>query len=288
MNKDFVVFILTHGRPNNVLTYNTIRRIGYTGKIFIIIDNEDPKINEYKKIFNDKVIVFDKKEIAKKFDTGDNFKENRSIVFARNACFEIAKNLNITYFLQLDDDYTSFRYYFNQNLYLKRYTVKNNLDKIFNTVLKYYKKINALTIAFAQGGDYQGGSENEFLKDIKIKRKAMNTFFCSTKRPFKFLGRVNEDVNTYVNLGLKGNLIFTIFNIGIEQRPTQSNAGGMTDLYLNEGTYVKSFYSVMYAPSCVKIAMMGNVNKRIHHKILWNNAAPMIINEKYKKKVAKQ
>ena len=31
------------------------------------------------------------------------------------------------------------------------------------------------------------------------------------------------------------------------------------------GTYVKSFYSVMYAPSCVKISTLGTSNKRIHY-----------------------
>jgi len=43
-NKDFAVFILSHGRPNDVITYKTIIKQGYTGKIFIILDNEDNTI----------------------------------------------------------------------------------------------------------------------------------------------------------------------------------------------------------------------------------------------------
>ena len=40
-NKDFVAFILTHGRADNVITYNTLRNHGYTGRIVLIIDDED-------------------------------------------------------------------------------------------------------------------------------------------------------------------------------------------------------------------------------------------------------
>ena len=39
----------------------------------------------------------------------------------------------------------------------------------------------------------------------------------------------------------------------------------------------------MNAPSCVKIALMGNKEKRLHHNIEWNNAVPCIVAEKYKK-----
>jgi len=82
---------------------------------------------------------------------------------------------------------------------------------------------------------------------LGIKRKAMNTFFCSVERPFMFLGRINEDVNTYVLLGIRGKLFFMIGNIYIKQKTTQQNPGGLTDIYLDLSTYVKLFYTVMYA-----------------------------------------
>lgn len=76
----------------------------------------------------------------------------------------------------------------------------------------------------------------------------------------------------------------TIGAVQLGQKQTQKNSGGMTELYLDSGTYVKSFYSVMYAPSCVKISLMGASHKRIHHQVTWNNAAVKILNEKYRKK----
>jgi hypothetical protein len=278
---NFAVFILTHGRPDRVITYDTLRKQGYTGEIYIIIDNEDTSVGEYKKAYGDNVIVFDKEDIERRFDTGDNFQDRRAIFFARNACFEIANKIGVTYFLQLDDDYTSFVYRFSPSLIFQEVRVLN-LDRLFGYVLEYYKSIGAKTIAIGQGGDFLGGGNGKNAKNLSLGRKAMNTFFCSTERPFSFVGRVNEDVNTYTSLGNRGELILTIFNVMVHQLKTQSNAGGMTDLYLDSGTYIKSFYPVMYCPSFVKISEMGQVHRRIHHHIDWDNAVPQIIEERHR------
>ena len=84
LNNNFAVFILTHGRPNNVITYSTLLKQGYTGKIYLIIDNEDKTASKYYDIYGpDKVIMFNKLEIAKSFDEFDNFGDRRTIVYAR-------------------------------------------------------------------------------------------------------------------------------------------------------------------------------------------------------------
>ena len=121
-HKDFCIFILTHGRPDNVKTYETLIKSGCTYPIYFVIDNEDTTAERYYDNFGkENVIMFDKKEIEKTFDTGDNFENRKCIVFARNACFEIAKKLGYRYFLELDDDYTNFWYTFNaKNEYSKR------------------------------------------------------------------------------------------------------------------------------------------------------------------------
>jgi len=282
-NKDFTVFILTHGRPDNVITYKTLNRQGYTGKIYIIIDNEDKTADKYYENFGDKVIMFDKKAIAKTFDEADNFNDRRAIVYARNACFDIAKDLGITYFIQLDDDYTSFQYSINANSnYITSDTRIMNIDCHIDALLNFYKTTPIKTIAIGQGGDFIGGQYSSLFK-VQLKRKAMNSFICSTTRPFKFVGRINEDVNTYVNKGSVGDLFVTTHMLRLEQKQTQTNTGGMSDIYLDKGTYIKSFYTVLFSPSCCKIALMGEINQRLHHRISWKNAVPVILNEKHKK-----
>jgi len=37
----FAALILTHGRPDNVITERTLRRQGYTGRIVFVLDDED-------------------------------------------------------------------------------------------------------------------------------------------------------------------------------------------------------------------------------------------------------
>lgn len=284
--ENFCIFILTHGRPYSMHTYDALKRQGYTGKIYIIIDDEDSRQDEYYKIYKEQVIVFSKKEMAEVIDVGDNFDDRRAVVYARNACFTIAKSLGMEYFLVLDDDYSTFSYkVIINNIFTDR--VIKNLDKMFFILLNYYKNIEAKSIAMAQGGDYIGGNKSgRWEHGFYPLRKCMNTFFCSTSRPFQFVGKINEDVNTYVVAGSRGELFFTIPDVKISQQTTQASNAGLTDIYLDSGTYVKSFYTVLYAPSCVKISVMGAHYYRIHHRISWKHAVPVILHEKYKKDAA--
>jgi len=282
-NKDFAVFILTYGRADKVITYETLSKQGFTGDIYFVCSDDDKQLHKYQERYQDNVVVFSKEEYKNKFDIGDNFKDDRVVVFARNAVFDIAKKLGIKHFLVLDDDYTAIRYTRDEKQkYLTTADKVKNLDKLFDKLLDYYKTTNAKTLCIAQGGDFIGGENSSVFKK-KLSRKAMNFFICSTERPFKFIGRINEDVNTYVRLGTTGDLFQTICDIRLEQLDTQSNSGGLTEFYLEGGTYIKSFYTVLFSPSCTNINLMGNKHKRLHHRIDWNKSIPKIISEEYKK-----
>jgi hypothetical protein len=248
------------------------------------VDNEDTTIDQYREAYGKQVIVFDKLAVAQTFDEAGNFDDRRAVVYARNASFQIAKDLGLDYFLQLDDDYSLFDYRFTKGLAYAQKRILN-LDKVFGHLLDFYKSIPAVTIAMGQSGDFIGGKDSTIAKSIKTKRKAMNTFFCATDKPFQFVGRINEDVNTYVSVGNRGGLFLTILQVSITQGTTQSNEGGMTGLYLDSGTYVKSFYTVMFNPSCVTIRKLGHVSPRLHHHIDWRYAVPKIISERHRKPI---
>lgn len=284
MRDDFCAFILTHGRPDRVHTYNTLLKAGYTGKVYIVIDDEDKTEAEYRQRFGDKVLQFCKKDVAARIDEGDNFNDRRAIIYARNACWDLSRQVGCRYFIQLDDDYKSgFYLRFNSQLqYGNTHSIKKSLDKIFEELLIFYQSLPVLTIAISQGGDHVGGK----IQNPRLRRKCMNSFFCSLDRPFQFFGRINEDVNTYTTLGRRGYLFFTVLQAQVNQLKTQSSTGGMTESYLDGGTYIKSFYSVMYSPSCVKIGEIGDPRSphyRIHHKINWHHCAPKILREEHRK-----
>ena len=279
---DFCIFIISHGRPNNIYTLKTLAKAGCTIPIYIVIDNHDKTADEYLKKYRSRILIFDKDKYAAMVDQYDNFNNLRTTTHARNACFDLAIELGYKYFLVLDDDYTSFLTRINQKLEhpTKASVITKNIDNIFYKTLEYFINSNFTSICYSQGGDWFGGKE-QFNK--KPKRKAMNSFFCSVDRRFWFISRLNEDVNTYMSLGHRGYVFMTIPFVQICQKPTQRTKGGMSDAYLAGGTYVKSFYTVLVRPDCTKINLMGRTDLRLHHVINWQNAVPCIIDEQFKK-----
>jgi hypothetical protein len=283
-NKKYAVFILSHGRPDNIITYKTLRRDGYTGDIYIICDDEDKTISKYKDAYGNKVIVFSKNKYEGKFDKMDNFDGNKVVVYARNACYDIARLLKLDYFFEYEDDYKEFQCRTIDGSILRSIEAKN-MDLILESMIECLENTKACSIAFAQCGDLIGGV-GSFLNN-NFKRKAMNTFVFKVNKKqdddLIFIGRMNDDVNTYLSQGKTGKLFFQITDVCINQLQTQSNLGGNTEAYKKFGTYVKSFYSVMIEPSCCKIGLIGRTEKRIHHAVKWKFAVPKILDEKWKK-----
>lgn len=285
MRDDFAAFILTYGRPDNVMTYKALRRQGYTGRIFLVVDDLDPTLERYQAAYGaDNVLVFSKAEAAELFDVGDNLPDRRGVVYARNMLWRLAVEVGARYFIELDDDYKDFLYRRpgrKAGELIPQYHgwLIKSLDRVLEAMVDFVEATGAATLAMSQGGDHVGG---DLASKVTLKRKAMNSFVCDAERPFSFPGRINEDVTAYVVGGNRGLLFFTYRNLQLNQMQTQSNPGGMTDLYLSSGTYLKSFYSVMYTPSCVSVVYSPSM-RRMHHAIAWDRAVPKIVPESYRK-----
>lgn len=280
-------FILTHRRPDRVITLDTLSRNHYTGPLYLVVDEEDPTLPEYRRRYGDSVVTFSKAAIEPHFDIQDNFRQRKgAVVYARNAAFDLAEQLGYRYFFLLDDDYTDFNY---RTDHRGRYTFRSGIDlnQTLHHLLDYFRSIPALSITIAQGGDYMGGGGStcrEVSRVIGMRRKAMNSFICDTQRRFQFTGRVNEDVNAYTLLSTRGELFFTYMPLALQQITTQRNPGGLSETYLDAGTYVKSFYTVMLCPSATRIIEMGyQGTRRLHHSIRWRYAAPKILRESLRK-----
>jgi hypothetical protein len=284
---NFCAVIVTYDRADNVRTYDTLKRLGYTGDIILLVDDEDPQLEEYRKQFGDEVYVFSKEKAAQHTDAGTNSGQRNSPLFARNVIFDAVRERGYDYFVMLDDDYSAFYYRFaGEGKY--GFWMAEDLDGLFSSLVNYLKSAEAITcLAISQGGDHIGGGENTRNQMIGHVRKIMNTYICSVDRPFRFKGILNDDVNTYVNLGNKGHVFLSLQAAQITQSMTQQNEGGLTDLYIDVGTYVKSFFTVMYGPSCTNIRHLcdarGNSAGRLHHEIRWRYAVPKIIREKHRK-----
>jgi len=88
-----------------------------------------------------------------------------------------------------------------------------------------------------------------------------------------------DDVTVFVSLVGTGTLFFTDMELQLDQLATQANSGGMSEVYRDSGTYAKSFYTVMAAPSCTTIRIMGRSSQRLHHNIDWDKAVPKILRQ---------
>ena len=136
MSTDYAVFILTHGRADNVATYKTLRKAGYSGKIYLVIDDEDDQEDQYRAIYGDEVVQFCKQDYIDRSMCINPDKPRKVILYARNACFDIAKNLGITHFIEMDDDYKEFQYRWEQDGKLKFKNIKN-IDKVFAAMFQF-------------------------------------------------------------------------------------------------------------------------------------------------------
>lgn len=95
--RNYAVLIMTHGRAGKIFTDDTLRKCGYTGRIIYVIDTDDEQGDKYRQIYGeDNVVSFDKNVYEQSMDTGDIGGSMKCVVFARNACFDIAKELVLT------------------------------------------------------------------------------------------------------------------------------------------------------------------------------------------------
>lgn len=292
----FCVLILSHGRANNVVTVNTLKRFGYTGKWYILLDSFDDTKDEYVKRFGEEhVLVFDKQALMDdpSTDAMDNFKFHKSIMYARQAAFKVAKEMGFKYFAEYEDDYDSIRWRMNPKIEYSSKMLSTHtdvLDRVFDVMIDYLEETPRLTsVCMAQSGDYIGGGNSRMIQE-QSRRKVMNSWIINTDRPFDFAGTMNDDVVVYTSLTRQGVLFLTTGYIAINQKQTQKGASGNTDMYKKFGTYAKAFYSVMACPSGVRISTLSNLGDRVHtsefrlhHVVDWKSVAPKIISQKYKK-----
>lgn len=281
-SSNYCALILTHGRPHNVKTLKSLERAGYTGDVYLICDDEDEALGEYVRLYGDMVKVFSKDDIASRFDECDSGGSRSVIFYARNAAFDIAAELGYEYFIEMDDDYRDFQYRSPRGGKLLVKPVMD-ADRLFGSMFEWLRSSNQFEcVALAQGGDMLGGAN----KPRKMLRKAMNVIFCRVDGRFPFVGRINEDVSTYCTLGMRGRVFATFCGAIVVQTATQSQGGGMTEAYMDKGTYVKSMYTVIQCPSFVTVRMMGVNHKRLHHHIDRRHSMPMILREDWAKRFA--
>ena len=277
MRDDFAVFILTHGRANSQKTLRTIQNCGYTGKIYLIVDDEDEQQDEYIRLYGDKVKRFSKRKIENHFDTMTNRKEYRSVVYARNAAYQIANNLGIRWIFMCDDDISNLQYRVLRGKSLKGVKIQD-IDSLFELMAGIMEAGRLVIFGFSQAGAFIGGANQMYLSGHQ--RKVAQAFMLDASNPIEFRGIFNEDLQVAIDAGVQGRVAMSTMLVSIQSPVRTTNRGGLHDLYEANSTYTPCFYTVMADPNVASIAEKdGEFKLRLNHSAF----APLILNERWRK-----
>lgn len=286
MRDDFAIFICTHGRPNKQLTLEALKNCGYTGKIYLVLDDTDETIQQYLDIYGtENVIIFNKNYYinADKYDNGSNELHPKCIVYAKRAVEDIANQLNFKYFAIADDDITKFSL---------RYPVANSAKRFkitdFDSVLSAY--INVLScdvaaIGFGHVTSYCGGA-NSFSPENLSKRYLPYQFILRNgNTKVNWTSWFAEDDITELSDGKIGKLWLVVPYVMQETEPIGDiNAtGGMVDTYKKDNMFVLNFNVIRFCPqSAILRYKPGKLNRYVITRY-YDRCFPQLISEEYKK-----
>lgn len=276
----FAVFIITHGRPNNQYTYQTLRNCGYTGDIYFVVDSMDRTVIELEyKHPGVPTYTFLKSrymEDSEKILDG----VSSSALFARNACEDFAQSLGIDVFAVFDDDITGLRYRWLEDGKIRSLCVQSGLDEVFKLYASFILEHDIMTTSFAHVMFYVGGANN-LAERISNLRDTYQIHIRNAKHPVDWLSVINEDIITEIDSSKKGNIWWSLPFVVYDAQAMNDNGGGNKEYYETISATTRALLATVVCPNCCSV---GYSHGKI--RILQNRKAsyPMIISGRYKKK----
>lgn len=259
MRDDFAIFICTHGRPDKQLTLNTLRKCGYTGRIYLILDNTDTTIQQYIDNYGpDNIIVFDKNYYINSCkDTGDNVGHYKCILYAKNAVEDIANDLNLSGFVIADDDIARFRFRYPQDGKIRSTNI-DSLDSVINICLDYLLNCNITCLGFCFSQMYFGGVES--LNQLHKFRIPYNFVFRNATSKIDWHSWFGEDVITAISYNKVGQFwtVVPFIQQDIANVGSGKEDGGMADIYRNIASFRLAMCDFMYHPSSTRPYLYQN------------------------------
>ena len=274
------IFIPSYHRPTKVKTAKYFVKRGYDSKkIHVFIDDETDDIDVYKKEMaklNCHLHIFNMKQARDRYDfVHRQSKSRRSAGQCRNMFYDIAKKLNIDFYLVIDDD--TRQYEIKPFAIYTRGAVLEDFVKVFEGVKEFMQRQKIGLFGLSQTGDMFS------VPDYKIFRnKVMNTTFVNTKYIYRG-ERSIQDNDTSQFVGVMNEGLFTgSVATGLALNPTSSatQKGGLTELYNENKLLNKSLVIPIQFPSLCYAERQKKNGGRLHHRILHRYLMPKIIKGK--------
>lgn len=250
-----IVFIKTHGRPDKQLTYDTLRKAGYTKKIIFVVDDMDDTADRLSKYMDEQTEckVFCKQWYVDRIDSYTNKPKVNVNLYAWCACEDIAEEMEEPQFIMADDDITGFRYRYVENGHLASVRITQNLDEVFHVIMEYMEEAN---IAASSPGIPQMYFNKDIDNSLWKYRVPYTFVFRNGKYKFSWVSEYEEDIITAINASLDGQYIQALPIVQRDTVTIGSNDGGMHDFYNN--SFRRSQYGYISGPACRKINLYKN------------------------------
>lgn len=281
----FAIFICSHGRPE-CITVNALRNAGYTGDIYIVLDDEDETYKQYYSNHSDTntyILQFNKESYVQKMDIGVSVvnAKRKVILYAKQACEDFADKLELDVFGIADDDFLGFRYRYESDGKLRSATVSDGFDKIIENYSQFLLDNWLCMTSVATNQMFMGGALTP--EKISEFRVPYSFVFRNAHIPFEWKSELFEDVISATLRTQEGFFMMQLPFMQLNLKPLYAGAsGGMTDAYQSVDFIKKLFPVVQYLPSCTKIATTAS---SVSYRLMKDNAFPKLISGKYKKSV---
>lgn len=203
---------------------------------------------------------------VKRTDVDLDSKKGREMALADNATVKVD--------LEWDEDTTGFQ---KKKRGFRSYNGKPTPDEIFLQMWyteHFMRRRHIGVFAWLQTGDFIGG-ENTYL----YRPKVMNTTFYLL--PYIYRGeRGVQDDDTSQFVGILNRGLFTgSYGCGcvLEQMPSATQKGGLTDLYNECKLLNKALVTPIQYPSAIKATRQKKNGARLHHLISYRYLMPKIL-----------
>ena len=273
------LYIISKGRPH-CTTAQTLVKMNYPGEWFIVCGNNDETLPQYIERWGEaKVLVFDWFEQVKHTDVLDNFgfeKMASGAAPVRNAVFDFSRARGEKRHWQMDDDFTHFRLADME----KNRNIKMTGELFYKWLVRlaqYADDAHLANIGFSL-------SEECFpvtAKKIKQRVYAAHNMSNDPAITPEWRSRFNDDTIHAIDVHRLGQRKeIQVCFMAIDTKMTQSEKGGLTDMYKNLGTVRKTAYLILLAPSAAKLTIR---HSRYHHIVVWKKLVVKMLSEKWRK-----
>lgn len=221
------------------------------------------------------MLVYNKQDYINSTDTCYNQPKRRVAVYARNACYDLAKTIGKRFFFVVDDDLKFMQAKTIEGQSLRGKKVRKSIVfKILNAYKDWQEKSRFACVGFAGVGEFLGGIKSQIIKK-GVARILQNFYCCDVEKRLEFKSVFCEDVTTAVLSCSRGKtvispyVIMAAFDVGKGTSVADYNGQG----------YEYNFSCVMLAPASYK----ATYKKGCFGNKLKSNYFPMILSGRWKK-----